>query len=267
MNRPLILFISLLFLSCTWEKHWVFEKKIVLDDSIRPLGITKASEGLWISDPDNGRVILINKNGETIQVLTEIGRPMHIYNSGNELFISDFSSDTVWIYKENEITFLETSKTFDAPAGISVLNKMIAIADFYNHRVLLIKNGETIQVGKEGRTDGLLFYPTDVKLTNDKVVVADAYNNRVQVFGLHGNFLKVIGWQEDIKVATGVDVNDDKIYVTDYYGGRVLVYDFEGILLEIFESHFNKPTDIEVYNDRFFVTNYGENTISVFNLE
>jgi len=113
----------------------------------------------------------------------------------------------------------------------------------------------------------LLFYPTDVKLYKNKVVVADAYNNRVQVFDQNGNFMKVIGWQEDIKVATGVDVNDDKIYVTDYYGGRVLVYDFDGVVLEIFENHFNKPTDIMVDTKRFYVTNYGESTITVFYLE
>jgi len=251
MNRLIILFISLVFICCTRENQWVFEKKITLDDSIRPMGIAKAPEGLWISDPDNSKVILINENGEVVQVLPAIARPMQIDMSGQSIFIPDFASDTIWIYNENEITFLETNETFDAPAGISVMNNMVAIADFYNHRVLLIKNGINIQVGKEGRTDGLLYYPTDVELTNDNVVVADAYNNRVQVFDLNGNFLKVIGWQEDIKVATGVDVSDDKIYVTDYYGGRVLIYDFEGTLLEIFEGHFNKPTDILVDNNRF----------------
>ncbi len=264
MNRLFVLLILPLCYSCSGEKPWAFEDKIILNDSVRPLGIAKDPQGFWISDPDNGQVILINKNGESIQNLVEIGRPMHIDNSGGALFIPDFSSDTIWIYKENEYTFLQTSETFDAPAGISVLDEMVAIADFYNHRILLIKNGEATQIGKEGRTDGLLYYPTDVELTNDKVVVADAYNNRVQVFDLNGNFLKVIGWQDDIKVATGVDVLGYRIYVTDYYGGRVLVYDFEGTLLEIFEGQFNKPTDLFIENNRFYVTNYGENTITVY---
>jgi DNA-binding beta-propeller fold protein YncE len=267
MNRLSFLLGVLLFLSCTREKHWVFEKKITLDDSIRPLGIAKVHKGLWISDPDNNSIFLIDLNGEIQNKFDSIDRPMQISAFGDNIYVPAFASDTVWIFKGNKITFLETNETFDAPAGISVLDEMVAIADFYNHRVLLIKNGETIQIGKEGRTNGLLYYPTDVELTNDKVVVADAYNNRVQVFDLNGNFLKVIGWQEDIKVATGVEIDNNKIFVTDYHGARVLIYNFEGTLLEIFEGHFNKPSDILIDSNKFFVTNYGENSITVYSLE
>ena len=88
----------------------------------------------------------------------------------------------------------------------------------------------------------------------------------MQIFSLDGAFIKVIGWQEEIRVATGLDVFDDKIYVTDYYGNRVLIYDLEGTLINILEEQFNKPTDVLVHSDKMYVANYGENSISIFEL-
>jgi len=94
--------------------------------------------------------------------------------------------------------------------------------------------------------------------------VADAYNNWVQVFDQSGNFIKVIAWQENIKVATGIDVFEDKIFVTDIYGNRLLIYDFEGALLKTLSEVFNKPTDVLVKGVKLYVANYGENTVSVY---
>jgi len=182
----------------------------------------------------------------------------------SKLFIPNFFNDTVSIYEQGNITTLAVDAVLDAPSAVSVQGEVIAIADFYNHRVLLLKNGDVSQIGEEGRDDGLLYYPTDVELFEDKVIVADAYNNRVQIFDQKGNFQRVIGWQDNIRVATGLEVFENKIFVTDFYGNRVLVYDFEGLLLKIFEGQFNKPTDILVQSNSFYVANYGENTISVF---
>jgi hypothetical protein len=153
---------------------------------------------------------------------------MHIEMNQARLAIPNFSIDSITIYYKGSLDLLTIDDSLDAPSGVSMLDGITAIADFYNHRILLVRDGMVKQIGSEGRTNGLLYYPTDVKLYKDKVVVADAYNNRVQVFDLEGNFLKVIGWKEEIKVATGIDVFDDQIFVTDFYRNRVLIYDFDG---------------------------------------
>ena len=264
MNRVHLLLLSGVLLSCQSEKNWGFSHKITLPENTRPLGIGQTGDNLLISDPDNDKILRIDHDGNVTEEIGEVYRPMHIDHSDNKLFIPNFYNDAISVYQNGSVTPFPVDAVFDAPASVTVLKEVMAFADFYNHRVLLLKNGEVSQISQEGRTDGLLYYPTDVKLYEDRVVVADAYNSRVQVFDQEGNFIKVIGWQENIRVATGLDVSRGKIYVTDYYGHRVLVYDFEGVLLEIFEGNFNKPTDVLVTDEKFFVANYGENSISVY---
>ncbi|MEQ9424063.1 MAG: 6-bladed beta-propeller [Cyclobacteriaceae bacterium] len=267
MNKGTILLLSVLLLSCQSEKNWSFSHKIALPETARPLGMAMGEGDLWISDPENDKILRIDQGGDVLEEITEVYRPMHIDRSDDKLFIPNFYNDAISVYQNENIRPLPVDAVFDAPASVSVLDDLIAFADFYNHRTFLLRNGTIFQISQEGRTDGLLYYPTDVKLYKDKLVVADAYNNRIQVFDQQGNFIKVIGWQENIRVATGVDVFDDKIFVTDYYGGRVLVYDFEGVLLDIFEGQFNKPTDVLVTSDKFYVANYGENSVSVYTLD
>ena len=267
MARIFIFIICCFLISCQQEREWVFEKKISLPENTRPLGIVLADDGFWISDPDNNRILRVDERGDLQQDISHLNRPMHIELSNNKLFIPNFFNDTVSIFEKGNIKSLAIAAVLDAPSAVSVQGKTIALADFYNHRIILLKNGAVSQIGEEGRTDGLLFYPTDVELVGDKVIVADAYNNRVQIFDQDGNFQKVIGWQENIQVATGLEVFEDKIFVTDYYGSRVLIYDFEGMLIEVLEEEFNKPTDIIVQSGKLFVPNYGENSISVYSLD
>jgi DNA-binding beta-propeller fold protein YncE len=264
MNSRYLLILCAFLISCQQEKNWNFSHKIALEESARPLGIDWSQGNLWVSDPDNDRILRIDEKGNILEEILEVYRPMHIDLSENKLFIPNFYNDEISVYEDGNVRIESFDVAFDAPSSISVLEGTIAVTDFYNHRLFIIKDGLASQISKEGRTDGLLYYPTDVKLYEDKIVVADAYNNRVQVFNQQGTFLKVIGWEEKIQVATGIDVFEDKIFVTDYYGNRVLIYDFEGVLQQIFEGQFNKPTDIHVTKEKFYVANYGENTISVY---
>ena len=264
--RNSIVLLCVFFLGCQSDKKWAFDKKIMLPEETRPLGMALVDEGLWVSDPDNNQVLRIDESGSVLETISNLFRPMHIEANHNKLFIPNFSNDTISVYANGKSESLFVEAEFDAPSGLSVQEGLIAFADFYNHRVLLSKNGDVTQIGAEGRTDGLLFYPTDLKIYGDKIVVADAYNNRVQIFSLDGAFVKVIGWQEEIRVATGLDVFEDLIYVSDYYGNRVLIYDLEGTLINILEGQFNKPTDVLVHSDKMYVANYGENSISIFEI-
>ena len=212
-TKYLILLVGCALFSCSSNKEWVFESNITLDESVRPLGIARVDNGFWISDPDNNKILNIDLNGVIIKKTEEVFRPMHIDFDGEKLFIANFYNDAISFFQDGTVTTMEMDIAFDAPASVSVDGEIMAFADFYNHRIMLSNKGVITQISEEGRTDGLLYYPTDVKLYKNKVVVADAYNNRVQIFDLQGNFLKVIGWNENIRVATGVDVFEDKIYI------------------------------------------------------
>lgn len=270
----LVLSALILLYSCTEGKkkaaqiseqttEWIFSKEIKLDN-ISPIGIVAQDDFLWLSDVDNNRIVKINGEGKIVEEQGGFQRPMHIAISNAKIYIPEYISDTVKILENGKVSAYSLIEKPDGIGGVAVAGNTIAIADFYNHRIILQQEDSITIIGKEGHNDGELYYPTDVDIKNDLIYVGDAYNNRVQVFDFKGNYVRMIGWNEGIKVATGLKVTDTQVLVADFDGNRVLVYDLFGKLLQILTDKFNKPTDIEVVGNTMYVVNYKGQTISIF---
>lgn len=243
--------------------EWKFVNEIQLEN-ISPIGIVAQDNFLWLSDVDNNRVVKVDLDGNIIESFDGFQRPMHIAYQKDKIYVPEYSSDTVKIIENGNVSTLALNENTDAIGGISVDGNTIAIADFYNNRIILQQNDKVTIIGKKGHNDGDLYYPTDVTIKNDLIYVADAYNNRVQVFDLKGNYMRMIGWNEGIKVATGLKVTDSKVIVADFEGNRILIYDLNGKLLQILSDKFNQPTDIEIVNGTMYVVNYKGKTISIY---
>ncbi len=243
--------------------EWTFSKEIKLDN-ISPIGIVAQGDFLWLSDVDNNRVVKVNYAGKIIEKHGGFQRPMHIAINNSKIYIPEYISDTVKILEDRNVSGYSLIEKPDGIGGIAIDGNIVAIADFYNHRIILQQGDKVAIIGKEGHNDGELYYPTDVDIKNDLIYVADAYNNRVQVFDFKGNYVRMIGWNEGIKVATGLKVTDTQVIVADFDGSRVLVYGLYGKLLQILTNTFNQPTDIEVVGNTMFVVNYKGNTIEIY---
>jgi len=243
--------------------EWRFSKEIKLDN-ISPIGIVAEGDLLWLSDVDNNRIVKINDKGKIVQEQVGFQRPMHIAINGSKIYIPEYISDTVKILEDGNVSGYLLIEKPDGIGGIAVDGNIVTIADFYNHRIILQQGDKVAIIGKEGHNDGELYYPTDVDIKNDLIYVADAYNNRVQVFDFKGNYIRMIGWNESIKVATGLKVTDTEVIIADFDGNRVLVYDLYGKLLQILTDKFNQPTDIEIVGNIMFVINYKGNTIEIY---
>ncbi|MCH7964252.1 MAG: NHL repeat-containing protein [Bacteroidetes bacterium] len=244
------------------NKQWKFVREIKIDN-ISPTGLQTDGEYLWISDAKNNRVIKTDLDGSIVKEYPDIKRPMHLSIYNSKVYVPEYLTDKIKIINGDEIEEYPLKEKPDAPAGVFVNDSLIAVVDFYNHRIILQNENEVMIIGKEGHKKGELYYPTDVALVNDKIYVADAYNNRVQVFDYNGNVLKVIGAKDKINVATGIEVTDDNIFVTDFEGDRILIYDLYGKLIHIINEHLNKPTEISVSNNTMYVSNYAGSSISV----
>ena len=76
-------------------------------------------------------------------------------------------------------------------AGIRIVdNNTLYIADFYNHRVVVIQPGSTNAIaiiGSYGNASHQLNRPTDVFVTSTSVYILDAGNYRVQMWPKNGN--------------------------------------------------------------------------------
>jgi len=191
---------------------------------------------------------------------------MHIALHENKLYIPEYASDSIRILENSHLSTYPIAEQPNAVSAVATDGRAFAFTDFYNHRIILQRGDATISIGKEGHNDGELYYPTDVAFHNNLIYVADAYNHRVQVFDLQGTYVKMIGWNEGINVATGLKVTDTEVIIADFEGSRILVYDHDGKLLQTLTQNFNKPTDVEIIGTTMYVVNYAGQYISVFEL-
>ena len=265
-------FLGTLFLfSCRGEQEkkteinsqWKFVKNIDLNN-VNPIGIVAQANFLWLSDVDSNRIVKIDLDGKIIESFDGFQRPMHIAIQEDKIYVPEYISDTVKTIENGIVSTLALKENTDAIAGIAVNGNTFAVADFYNNRIILQQEDKTTIVGKEGLKDGELYYPTDVEISNDLIYVADAYNNRVQVFDFSGKYVRMIGWNQNIKVATGLKITDTQVVIADFEGNRVLIYDLNGKLLQIVSGKFKQPTDIEIVSNTMYVVNYKGSSISVF---
>ena len=260
-----VVFLVLVISSCKKvKKQWHFERKIKLPIESRPLALAKDGETIWFSDPDHFRLYKIALNGQVLDSITGIQRPMNIHFDKGALYIPEFLTDTIWQYKKGNSRPLKINKRPQAPAGVSVYGDSILIADFYNHRILVQTSNESFTIGKQGHKEGELYYPIDVKLKEGKVYVTDAYNHRVQVFGFGGKHLKTIGLNDQINVASGIALNSQEIAVTDQENDRVLLYGYDGQLFQVLEEGINYPTDVLLDMEYLYITNFKENSILIY---
>ena len=251
-------------ISCSTEtKPWVFEKKIEIE-GVNPIGIVEVDQGLWLSDGDHNRLILIDKQGKALKTIGGLSRPMHIDQKDNEVYVPEYGKDEVTVFGENSRYVLPLNETPDAPAGVAVFDDEIAVVDFYNNRILYSNGEEWISFGKEGKKEGEFYYPTDIQIVEKEIYVADAYNNRIQVFDKKGTFKRMIGASEKMNAATGMFVSNDEVFVTDFENDRVLVFKHNGELKQILKGDVKKPIDALIVDDALYIINYREGSISIF---
>jgi len=246
------------------ETRWVHTKTIALAD-VNPIGIAQGHKGIWLSDGDRNRVVLIDTSGVILKTIDSLDRPMHIATEKGILYIPQYGNDEVLRFRESEKEIVSTQDSLDAPAGVAIKGAQIAIADFYNNKVHYTENSsDWITFGKEGKADGDFYYPTDVHLTESNIWVADAYNNRLQVFDKKGNHLKTIGEDQKMNAATGIFVSSTNAYTTDFENDRVLVFDLEGSLKQVLDTDISKPTDLIIIDEVLYVTNYKGKSLSLY---
>ncbi|WP_021778232.1 NHL repeat-containing protein [Dokdonia sp. MED134] len=264
----IIILTAMLIASCQEKKQteirWVHSKTIALAD-VNPIGIAQGEKGIWLSDGDRNRLVLIDNSGVVLNTIDSLDRPMHIASEGEMLVIPQYGNDEILRFRESEKEIVRTWDSLDAPAGVAIKGAEIAIADFYNNKVHYTENSnDWITFGKEGKADGDFYYPTDVHLTESNIWVADAYNNRLQVFDKKGNHLKTIGEDQKMNAATGIFVSDTNAYTTDFENDRVLVFDLEGSLKQVLDTDISKPTDLIIIDEVLYVTNYKGKSLSLY---
>lgn len=282
----IILVITTTLISCTEKtavpQEWQFEKTITLD-GINPIGIAMDGNDIFLSDGDHNRVVKVSDSGEILFEMGGFERPMHIDFGEADfeitdkmttsilkergLFVPEYGSDSIAVMRDHKKDYLVLKDSLDAPAAISVYENEMAIADFYNNRVLYYDSNNWISIGTEGKQPGQLYYPTDVQITENYIFVADAYNHRAQVFDKTGKGVAIMGEDQKINAATGIFVTEHEVYLTDFENGRILVFDMNYELQQILETGIDKPTDVFVKDQTLYITNYRKGELAKYLLK
>jgi NHL repeat len=260
-----LLIVSTCLISCSEDRisEWSFKQLIPLQ-GIAPVGIAIEDQYIWLSDPDRKRVLKTDLEGNILEQITNLQRPMHIAFYDKKLYIPEYLNDSIKVFEMDRDTILNVLTSLNAPAGIAVGKNAVVIADFYNHRVILIEGRKEIVIGGEGHVPGKLYYPTDVEIDNELIYVADAYNNRVQVFDKSGNSVRMIGERDNIQVAMGMTITTEEVVIADFEGNRVLVYDKTGVLKQELKEGISKPSDVVANHRQIFIASYAGNSIVVY---
>lgn len=274
MNKVVLFFVVIALLaSCKESKktkmesetaQWEFKEIIQLPQEVRPLSMAIEGGEIWLSDPGRNRSLKINRKGAVLDSITDLQRPMNVDLFDGKLYIPEYLSDKILVITENAKDSLALVNQLNAPASIDVSTSQIAIADFYQHRIVLKNMDTELVFGEEGSQKGQFHYPTDVKLYKNQIYVADAYNNRVQVFDNKGVFKAIIGDGSGINVASGLDVAENTIVVTDQENNRVLIFDLEGNLIQVLTEKINYPTDVFLIHNELWVANFKTNELTIF---
>lgn len=258
-----LVFLGTFVISCTPDlPQWKFVEAIDLGD-VTPIGIAEMDNHLWISDGDHNRLVHLEKSGKVLYKVDSFERPMHIATNDNQIYIPEYGTDKITVFSTTAREPLVLKDSLDAPAGVAVRGTEIAIADFYNHRILYTSDGVNwLKFGEEGKAKGQLYYPTDVELTDQKIYVADAYNNRVQVFDKSGKSISLIGVEQKMNATTGVYVSDQEIMATDFENDKVHIYDMMGQFRQTVEG-LSKPTDLLIVDGLLYIINYKGKSMTV----
>ena len=264
-NLKLLIFLGLLITICGCQNSWTPSETILLGD-VTPIGITTIGDEIWISDGNNNRLVQIDRTGKIIGDQIEIERPMHLGAEDEKIYIPSYGIDEILIMDNGTMDTLALQESLDAPAAVDVMGENIAVADFYNHRVLLKSDESWKTLGGKGKEDGEMHYPTDVQFHGDRLYVADAYNNRGQVFDLKGNHLLTFGEDLNFNAATGIYVTDEHIYLSDFENNRVVIFNHEGTVEHILEEGLSNPADITIVDNQLWVLNFAGKYISTYSL-
>ena len=178
MNRTfhwpvIILFIGFAGTSCQQTPSYRFVRVIELGE-VAPTGMVVTLDGFWISEARHNRLIKYDWNGNTIEVLRGFRRPMRIAMLADTLYVPEYLIDSVTVVVGGMRRALDLPLRLDAPAAVDDDSHSYAIADFYNHRVILVDDDSVHVIGRPGHGPGELHYPTDIALIGNKEMRSSA---------------------------------------------------------------------------------------------
>jgi DNA-binding beta-propeller fold protein YncE len=222
-----------------------------------PFGIAFRDGAVYISDGEAGSVRRLERDGTASVVADGLNTPSAIaFLPNGDLVVADTGSHTIKkISVSGAVEIIAgvenvagsadgtaSSATFNGPVGVAVSENDgdIYIADTYNDRIRLIRNGQvtTLAGSVRGFADGSgadarFDTPLGIAVWNDKLLVADSGNKRIRLVDPTGDVLTAAGSgagnlqdgslsQASFVMPTAVAIDGHRVFIADGNAIRVI---------------------------------------------
>lgn len=172
----------------------------------------------------------------------------------------------------------EKVKVMVKPYGVAVRKGKIYVCDGYGGgmEIIDLEKKKFNFFSPKGR--GQLKNPINC-FVDDKgfIYVADSYRTEIVIFDENGNFVRSFGENENFK-PTDVCVYDNKIFVANITDSKISVYSTdstnkllytfpEKVVEEDSASHLCAPSNIAIYNNKIYISDFGCGMIRVFSID
>merc|ERR1712166_130648 len=210
---------------------------------------------------------------------------------GYQLFVCS-SSNRVDVYSRRDCSLVHSFQADSPPdaddaygcEGIAVDEQYVYVAVTGKHKIkVFTKQGKLVREwGGFGGKNGEFSWPRGITVCPHAIYVSDCdkgfRRGPIQVFKKNGSTKHFLEFGGDspappLAASWGLAVNGDELYVVDQELHRVVVYNNKtGAFVRLFACHgsepgkLDAPVDIAIARGGVFVTDSGNNRISVFDL-
>jgi YVTN family beta-propeller protein len=186
---------------------------------------------------------------------------------GKAIFVIAIDAKKVWKLNAQTFKIMDTYDTGNSPDGIGLSadesniyvtnteDGTISIINAQTKKIKLLNTGGKPELVHSNHDRGLLFISNFLE---NKMHVIDSNKGEIihELTGFDGT-------EEGV-----LSQNEDKLYVVNFNISKVFVYKMEGFeKLEKEYSTGNQPIGIIPLVNKLYVTNYGDNSVSVINLK
>jgi DNA-binding beta-propeller fold protein YncE len=144
---------------------------------------------------------------------------------------------------------------------------------FFASNITNVYSDEFFKLENEISTNS---WSVGLSIDEDNLYVADGIGNKIQVFDYQGKFIRSFSLEDDSDCTGhihGISIHKNLVYVVKENHDCVGIYNIDGELVHKFGSkgnemgEFSSPQNIEIYNERIYVTDNKNKRIQIFDLK
>ena len=210
---------------------------IDLEDKVRYVAFNSSEEMLVTVDD---KVTIFDKNGKKLHSFTnkKLSAAAGIAVEGSNIYVTDISNGILLKFDKTGKLLKSVGQKgsgegkFNKPLGLTVVGDEVIVCDSVNDRLQVFTSDLVFvrQIGSQGRGNGHFQNPCDVTHDGDgNLYVTDWGNDCIQIFNVHGKFLRTLMSPGRIAKPFGITYSGSLVHITQWIeNGKVHMYHKNG---------------------------------------